>query len=155
MPENEHPEMRDRALGALALARASGVPWLATMARVQAVATGDASVVELRIGCPGPSDAGLVGVAMLADLALGAALRSQVGARRALPTLTLTLELDPDPPRRGPRCVRAASRRAAAWGGRTAPSCPARRWWDAAWPLSPSPARRRGSTRCPGRCQRL
>ncbi|MGW2307534.1 PaaI family thioesterase [Actinomadura luteofluorescens] len=99
MPENEHPEMRDRVLEALALARASGVPWLATMARVQPVATGDASAVELRIGYHGPSGAGLVGVAMLADLALGAALRSQVGARRALPTLTLTLELDPEPPR--------------------------------------------------------
>src|SRR4051794_6685796 len=73
MAANEREEMHDRALEALALARARGVPWLATMAGVQAVATGDPSVAELRIGRPGPSGAGLVGVAMLADLALGAA----------------------------------------------------------------------------------
>ncbi|WP_412516440.1 hypothetical protein K8Z49_37655 [Actinomadura madurae] len=35
------------------------------MVRVQAVATGDPSVAELRIGRPGPSGAGVVGLAML------------------------------------------------------------------------------------------
>jgi acyl-coenzyme A thioesterase PaaI-like protein len=118
MAANEREEMHDRALEALALARARGVPWLATMAGVQAVATGDPSVAELRIGRPGPSGAGLVGVAMLADLALGAALRSRVGARRVLPTLTLTLELDPEPPRPW-TSVRARSEPARGGLGRT------------------------------------
>ncbi|MHA6616175.1 hotdog family protein [Pseudonocardia sp. DLS-67] len=50
--------------------------------------------LELGLGPdrPATAPAGLLDVAVLADLALGGALRAQLGAARVLPTVSLTLD---------------------------------------------------------------
>lgn len=76
-------------LRAFALSRATGAPALSCLAGVRAEPVPGAAV---RLGLPG-GPTGLLDVAMLADLALGAAVRSRVGADRQLPTVTLTVQL--------------------------------------------------------------
>lgn len=90
----------DRALRALGISRATGAPWLACMTGVESVPADDRTACELRLGAIadlGRASAGLFDAAMLADLALGAAVRVHAGARRPLPLLSLTLELSPVP----------------------------------------------------------
>ncbi|MEQ4724165.1 hypothetical protein [Nonomuraea sp. B19D2] len=87
-----------RALRAFELTRVTGAPWFAGMMGVEAMPTVGPATHELRCEAGdalGSASLGLLDIAMLADLALGAALRSRLGAGRPLPTLTLTLELDP------------------------------------------------------------
>ena len=76
------------------------MPGLATLAGLTRVATEDPAACALRLGAPTAYGMGLADVAMLADFALGGALRRLLGAGRILPTLTLTIEADaPDTPR--------------------------------------------------------
>jgi len=85
----------ERTLEALAVSRATGAPWLACMLGVGPVPATSADS-ELRIlPLPGPFPAKLavLDMAMLADLALGAALRAQLGRELIMPTLTLSVEL--------------------------------------------------------------
>jgi len=58
---------------------------------IRAVATSDPTAIELRASASKP---GVMDAAILADFALGAALRRQLGFGRQLPTVTLTVELD-------------------------------------------------------------
>lgn len=78
-------------LRAFALARATGAPALACLAGVGPTAEGTFGLT----GAPArwTTPAGLLDVAVLADLALGAAARARAGADRRMPTLSLTLDL--------------------------------------------------------------
>ncbi|MGC1212699.1 MAG: acyl-CoA thioesterase domain-containing protein [Micromonospora sp.] len=84
----------------LTLSRATGAPFLALLTGVRSVPTAAArSALSFDPRRPSLSaGAGLLDVAMLADLALGAALRRQVGGDRLLATITLTLHLGPATP---------------------------------------------------------
>jgi len=66
-------------------------PSLARLAGIHAVQPHRPGCVELALG---DGCHGLLDVAMLADFALGAAVRAQVGRDQPLPTLTLTLEFE-------------------------------------------------------------
>lgn len=76
------------------------MPPLAALAGLTGVATADPAACALRLGAPASYGAGLADVAMLADFALGGALRRLLGAGRILPTLTLTIEADVSGPLR-------------------------------------------------------
>lgn len=76
------------------------MPGLAALAGLTGIATEDPAACALRLGAPTAYGMGLADVAMLADFALGGALRRLLGAGRILPTLTLTIEADaPGTPR--------------------------------------------------------
>lgn len=78
---------------ALSLARSTGAPALACLAGLLPTPA-SAGRFALGLGArPGQQRTGLVELAMLADLALGGALRQRVGLTRPLPTLSLTLDL--------------------------------------------------------------
>lgn len=85
----DQDESEQRARRAFDHAKANGTPWLATMLGVTAGSRKDGPELRLVERC------GLFDLAMLADFSLGAALRTRLGHGRVLPTLTLTLELDP------------------------------------------------------------
>lgn len=74
---------------ALAAQRATGVPWLGLAMGLERV---DAApgMTELRARAP----VGVTELAVIADFALGAALRTRLGPATLLATLTLTLQLD-------------------------------------------------------------
>ncbi len=84
-------------LQALATARATGAPALGCLAGIRA-RPASAGCVELGFAPPpAPQGLGLLEVAMVADLALGGALRARVGRDRPLPTLSLTIALTAAP----------------------------------------------------------
>ncbi|UQS25424.1 hypothetical protein L1857_22755 [Amycolatopsis thermalba] len=88
------PAPRNWLLPALALARATGAPVLACVAGLRHVSS---EPFTLGFAPPAPQRLGLVEVAMLADFALGGALRRRLGGTRPLPTLSLTLDLTGSP----------------------------------------------------------
>jgi acyl-coenzyme A thioesterase PaaI-like protein len=97
------------AQAALAASRASGAPPLAVLLGARRVRRTQADLeLELDPDRPAATPLGPLDVAVLADLALGGALRARFGADRVLPTVSLTLHLaQPRPP---------ADVRVRAWG---------------------------------------
>jgi hypothetical protein len=88
----------EQTLQALAVSRATGAPWLACMLRVKTLPVTSADV-ELQItSLPSPFSTrlGVLDMAMLADLASGAALRTPLGNGLIMPTLTLSSSSQPD-----------------------------------------------------------
>ena len=77
---------------ALAERRATGAPLLPLLFGVHGSSATDGTTL-LQAGPPGGWPLGVVGLATLADFAMGAALRARAGRRAVLPTLTLTLQL--------------------------------------------------------------
>jgi acyl-coenzyme A thioesterase PaaI-like protein len=79
---------------ALATSRVTGAPPLGLLLGLQRVRRTGADL-ELRFDPrrPAATDVGLLDTAVLADLALGGALRARHGAGRSLPTVSLTLHL--------------------------------------------------------------
>ena len=73
----------------MAARRATGGPWVGLLMGISRGEAGPAGVVELRAERAG----GFLELAVLADFALGAALRSLTGPGTVMPTLTLTLQL--------------------------------------------------------------
>lgn len=92
-------EVTRHALAAMETTRTTGAPFLACLMGVVPVQDTPATV-ELRLDAAVAAlgaGVGLLDVAMLADLAIGAALRSSRGLDRVTPTVTLTLHLDAVP----------------------------------------------------------
>lgn len=92
----EMPTVVEQTMSDLALTRSTGVPFMARLMGVQSVPSGSARFA-LRFDprrAALSAGVGMLDVAMLADLALGGALRTQVGSDRRMPTITLTLQLD-------------------------------------------------------------
>ncbi|WP_191248085.1 PaaI family thioesterase [Amycolatopsis deserti] len=87
----------DWLLRALALSRATGAPVLACVAGLRHAASSPRSFTLGFASPPAPQRLGLVEIAMLADFALGGALRRRLGRTRPLPTLSLTLDLTGSP----------------------------------------------------------
>ncbi len=83
-------------LRAFALARTTGAPALACLAGVGSTSEGTYGLTGTPDGWTAP--VGLLEIAVLADLALGAAARAQAGADRRMPTLSLTIDLAGSPP---------------------------------------------------------
>ncbi|WP_142271632.1 acyl-CoA thioesterase domain-containing protein [Mycobacterium sp. AT1] len=82
-------------LHAFAIARLTGAPALACIAGVRS----SSGLLGLS-GAPKhwTAPAGLVEIAVLADLALGASVRTQAGADKQMPTLSMTIDLAGTPP---------------------------------------------------------
>lgn len=68
------------------------VPPSSTVPGIRSIPTDDPTAVELRLLARAP---GLTDGAILADFALGAALRARLGPGQRLPTITLTVEIEP------------------------------------------------------------
>lgn len=83
-------------LRALALARGTGAPALACLAGVGSTSDGTYGLTGIPDGWTAP--VGLLEIAVLADLALGASARARAGADRRMPTLSLTIDLAAPPP---------------------------------------------------------
>lgn len=88
--------MDRHVLHAFALARTTGAPALAYLAGVGATPAGTVGLTAAPADWTGP--VGHLEIAVLADLALGAAARAQAGADRRMPTLSLTIDLAGPPP---------------------------------------------------------
>ncbi|OJY47719.1 MAG: hypothetical protein BGP03_33940 [Pseudonocardia sp. 73-21] len=78
-------------LRAFAIARTTGAPALACLAGVGATPEGTFGLTGAPDGWTAP--VGLLEIAVLADLALGAAARAEAGSDRRMPTLGLTIDL--------------------------------------------------------------
>ena len=79
----------ERARAAVAARRATGGPWVGLLMGIERGEPGPPGVTELRAARAG----GFLELAVLADFAVGAALRSLTGPGTVMPTLTLTLQL--------------------------------------------------------------
>lgn len=104
MEQRTEPDSLARqTIADLRLSRATGAPFLALLTGVRSVPSDTArSALGFDPRRPALSaGTGLLDVAMLADLALGAAVRRQVGDDRLLATITLTLHLGPAVPHQG------------------------------------------------------
>ena len=97
----EGDERTARLRAGLARSRATGAPWLACAAGVQAVRQpGSCAGSDTLLGySPGSGQVGSVGpagptdLAVLADLALGASVRACLGLDRRLATVSMTIQL--------------------------------------------------------------
>lgn len=90
---NPHDPVLAWVLGALATVRTTGAPALGCLAGIQAIQSPEEGRALGFADIPGAQRLGVVEMAMLADLALGGALRASVGLDRPLPTLSLSLDL--------------------------------------------------------------
>jgi acyl-coenzyme A thioesterase PaaI-like protein len=92
-------EVGDHISLAVAQSRVTGAPLLPLLLGMQAVhpTSGDCEL-GFDDDLPVPSERGIVDLAMLADFAMGGALRARYGRDQGMPTISMTIHVDQAPP---------------------------------------------------------